>query len=184
NRQVGQIAVPAVVVEPVADHEIVRDHEAHVVDVHVDLPAGHLVQQDTQGEAPGVAGRHVAPQVADGPARVDDVLHDDHVPALDGDGQVGGQPHHPRGPRARPVGGHGHEVHGAGQRDGAEQIGGEEDRALQHTDQERRAPLVVATDGATQIADAGGDLVPRDQDAAKTPVHQEGAYLSVTNTLS
>jgi len=83
--RIGQLPVPAIVVEPVAHHELVRDHEPHVVHVHVHLPAGDLVEEAAERQAPGMPGREVPAQVADGPPRVDHVLHDDHVTVLDGE---------------------------------------------------------------------------------------------------
>src|SRR4030095_12261445 len=79
---VPQIPVIAVVVEAVAHHELVGNREADVVDGDLDLPTGHLVQEHAEREAPGMSGRQIPAQIGDGTPRVDDVLHDDHIPSL------------------------------------------------------------------------------------------------------
>src|SRR5580765_2442258 len=57
NRHVGQIPVPLAEIEPVPDHELVRDLEARVPHVDVDLAASRLRQQRAdleRGRVPGL----------------------------------------------------------------------------------------------------------------------------------
>src|SRR5262249_44057836 len=54
NRHVGQIPVPLAVVEAVSDHELVRNLEARVSHVDVDLAPGGLGQQRADLEGGGV----------------------------------------------------------------------------------------------------------------------------------
>src|SRR5437588_5277699 len=82
---VREIPVPLAEVETVADHELVRDLEARVADGHVDLAARGLRQQRADLERRGIARLEVPDQIGERQARVDDVLHDEDVAALDVD---------------------------------------------------------------------------------------------------
>src|SRR5262245_38478746 len=62
--------VEPTLIETVADHELVGNCEADVVDGDLDLPSRHLVEEDAGGEALGVAGRQVSAQVGQGAPRV------------------------------------------------------------------------------------------------------------------
>src|SRR5688572_9409140 len=88
DRHVGQVPVEAVPVHPVPDDEDVRDREVDVVDVDLRLAALDLVHQHAHAQAAGVAGLQRPLEVAQGEARVGDVLDDDHRAPLDGGGQV------------------------------------------------------------------------------------------------
>ena len=72
----------------------------------------------------------------------------------------------PRRARRRAVGRHGHEVDLVGDRDGAHQVAQEDERALQHGDEERRPPLVVRRDLPPELRDAVVQLLGGDQDLA------------------
>ena len=78
-----EVAVVLAVVEAVADDELVRDREADVVDRDVDEAPGRLVEQRADPERAGVLAAQVAEQVVERQARVDDVLDDQDVLALD-----------------------------------------------------------------------------------------------------
>jgi hypothetical protein len=51
-------------------------------------------------------------------------------------------------------------------RQGAREVGEEDEARLQGADQDRLAPVVVARDLRAQLADAGGDLGSREVDLA------------------
>src|SRR5215470_9505072 len=93
----GQPPVVPRQIEAIAHHEAIGDHEAHVVEGHLDLPPLDLVEEGADLEAPRMPGLEIAPQVVDGPSAVHDVLDQDHVAALDGYGQVRGEAHRARG---------------------------------------------------------------------------------------
>src|SRR5439155_25235384 len=97
NSHVGQISVPLGEIEPVADHEAVRDLEAHVADVHVDLAPLGLRQEGADLEAGRGTGLEVPDEVGECQARVDDVLDHEDVPALDVDVEVLEDPDDPGG---------------------------------------------------------------------------------------
>src|SRR6266567_7147229 len=82
---VREIPVPLAEIEPVPDHELVRDLEARIADGDVDLPPRRLRQQGADLERSRVARLEVPDQVREREARVDDVLDDEDVPALDVD---------------------------------------------------------------------------------------------------
>src|SRR5262249_47442566 len=86
-----EVSIQAVDVEPIADHEVVGNGEAHVIQRDVDLAAFDLVEQGADLEAPGVPRLEVPAKVVRGPPRVDHVLDEDDVASLDGAGEIGGE---------------------------------------------------------------------------------------------
>src|SRR4249920_3924083 len=108
---IRQVPVSLREVEPVADHEPIRDLEADPADVDVDLPPGRLRHQRGDLERGGLAGLEVADQIGERQPGVDDVLDDEHVPALDVDVQILQDAHDAGAVRGRAVAGDGHEVH-------------------------------------------------------------------------
>ena len=105
-----------------------------------------LVSSAQTSSERGLARLEVAQQVLERQPGVDDVLDDQHVAALDRRVEVLEDPHDARGLRRRAVGGDGHEVDLARHVDLAHQVGEEEDRALEHADQQQVAAGVVARD--------------------------------------
>ena len=99
------------VVEPVADHELVRYLEAGVATLQLrPAPAG-LAEQGDHLQTGRVPGAQVVGEVLQGEAGIDDVLHDKDVAALDVDVEVLEDPHHARAVRGATVAGDGHELH-------------------------------------------------------------------------
>ena len=74
--------------------------------------------------------------------------------------------HDARGVRRGPIGGDRHEVDLHGHLDRAHQVGEEEDRPLQHTDQQQRAVGVVARDLLAERAHARAQLILADEHLA------------------
>src|SRR5215217_3405232 len=83
NGDVRQVPVPLRKIEAVADHVPVRDLEPDVPDGHLDLAAAVLHEQRADLQRRGVAGAEVPEQVRQREARIDDVLEDQDVAALD-----------------------------------------------------------------------------------------------------
>src|SRR5581483_699839 len=104
------------------DHEPVRDLEAHVADVHVDLAPGGLGQEGADLQGGRLPGLQVPDEVGEGEARVDDVLDDEHVAALDVDVEVLQDPDDPRGVGRGAVARDRHEVDLARDGDRAHQV--------------------------------------------------------------
>src|SRR5512145_1298952 len=117
NADERQVAVPLREVQAVPDHEPVGDLEPDVAAVDVDLAALRLRQERADLERGRLPGLEVAEQVGERQARVDDVLDDEDVPALDGDVEVLEDANDAGGVDARPVARDGHEVHLAGDLD-------------------------------------------------------------------
>ena len=83
------------------------------------------------------AGREVAQQPGQRQPGVDDVLDDQHVAVVDVLVEVLEDAHHARGRRRRPVGADGHELQLGRERDRPGEVGDEEDRALEHRDEQQ-----------------------------------------------
>ena len=88
HADVRQVAVTLVVVEAVADDEGVGHLEAGVVRINVRLTARGLVHQRGDRDGGRLADLEIALEVVQRHARVEDVLDEDDVPALDGLGEV------------------------------------------------------------------------------------------------
>src|SRR5690349_11642456 len=136
-----EVAIAALVVEPVADHEFVGAGEPDVARVHVlellALAYGLLVEQRTQLDRGRPAAAQVLAQVVQREAGVDDVFDDDHVPAFDRAIEILHDANHTRGLGAGAVGGHGHEVDRQREVDRAREVGEEGVRALEDAEQQR-----------------------------------------------
>jgi hypothetical protein len=106
--------------------------------------------------------------------RVNDVLHDQHVAALERRVEVLEDPHDAGRVGRGAVRRHRHEVDLARDGDLAHEVGEEEHRALEHADQQQVAPGVVARDLLPELADAVLELVGLDQDLADGLVARHG----------
>ena len=164
TRHVRQVPVPLAEIEAVADHEAVRDLEAHVAHGHVDLAPLRLRQKRAHLEARRLARLEIAHQIGERQARVDDVLDDEDVPALDVDVEVLENPHNSRGVGRRAVARDGHEVDLARHRQMAHEVGQEEDGALEDADEEQVAACVVGGDLRAELGDPPLERRLLDQD--------------------
>src|SRR5688500_9555839 len=88
NADVRKVPISLSVVEPVADDEAIRDLEADVADWDFDLAPRGFREQSADLERGRLARPQVAHQVRERQARVDDVLHHEHVPPLERDVEV------------------------------------------------------------------------------------------------
>src|SRR3954447_9183495 len=68
-----QVPVELAIVEAVADHELVGDREARVVDIDLDESPRRLVEQRADPQRRGLLAAEVADEVVQRQARVDDV---------------------------------------------------------------------------------------------------------------
>src|SRR6188472_3953688 len=127
---VGQVPVSLGEVEAVADDELVRDLEPNIPHRNVDFAARRLGQEGADLEGRRLTRFQVADQVGEGQAGVDDVLHHEHVAALDVDVEVFEDAHDPGGIGRVAVARDGHEVDLAGDGQVPHQVGHEEDRAF------------------------------------------------------
>src|SRR5262245_53636343 len=129
-----EVSVALGEVQAVPDHELVRDLEADVTAVNVDLPAGRLRQEGADLERGRLARLEVPQQVGEREPRVDDVFDDEDVPSLDRDVEVLEDAHDARRVDARAVARDGHEVDLARHLDPPHEVGHEEDGALENGD--------------------------------------------------
>src|SRR5262245_7802447 len=164
HADVRQIAVSLGEIEAVADHEAVRDLEADVAHVHLDLAALGLRHERAHLQARRLARLEVPHEVREREARVDDVLDDEHVTVLDVDVEVLEDAHHARGVSGCSVARNGHEVDFARHRYRPHQVGHEEDRALEHADEQKLLAGVVGRDLGAQLADPRLERVLVDED--------------------
>src|SRR5206468_7293762 len=121
DTHIGQIPVPLGEIEAVADHEAVRDLEAHVADVDLDLAPIRLRQQGADLEAGRRPGLEVPDEVGERQPRVDDVLDHEDVAPFDVDVEVLEDPDDARGVGRGAVARDRHEVDLAGHGDRAHQ---------------------------------------------------------------
>ena len=110
-----------------------------VVDRDVDEPAGGLVEQRADPQRRRVLAAEVADEVVERQARVDDVLDDQDVLALDARRQVLEDPDEARTTRSSAaVRRHLHEVDPDRDRDRPHQVGHERQRALEDRHERQR----------------------------------------------
>src|SRR5210317_1093720 len=110
---IGQGAVALCIIEAVTDHPFVPDIEPHVIDINFDLGALSLAHQGAGLHGCGAMGVEYANQVLECVPRVDDILDDEDVLALDVAAHVHQKAHSARGSAAVAVAGHGNELDGA-----------------------------------------------------------------------
>ncbi len=137
DADVGQIAVEAVRVHAIANHEAVGDGEANVVDGDVEQAHRLTVEQHAETQTAGAAGAQHAQHVANAQAGVHDVLDQQHIAASNRHIQILDDAH------TAPlwaVAGDGHEVEvdRDSRRDGTHQVGKEEDGAGKQTNHQQR----------------------------------------------
>src|SRR5688572_7120369 len=83
HRDVRQVAILLIVVESIANHELVLDREPDVFDGHFDLPTGRLAQQAGGANRSRCSPRQDLLQVLQRAACIDDVFHQQDVPVFD-----------------------------------------------------------------------------------------------------
>src|SRR5262249_33072496 len=138
-----KVTVALRVVQPVADHELVRDLEPGIGDLDVRLHRVRLAQHCGDRHRSRVARLQVAHQPRQRETGVDDVLNDQHVPAAYVRVQVLQNAHNAGGLGPRAVGGDGHPVHLDGQVHGTGEVRHHHHRPLQHADKEQFTTGVI-----------------------------------------
>ena len=159
DADIGQVAVHLGVVQTVAHHELIRHLEAREVRLHGLHPAGGLVQQRHDGDAGGPLGEEVVLQKGQGVAGVQDVLHDDEIPAGDVLLDIVGDLHPAGGAGGVAVGADGDELQVALQGAGADQIGHKDEAALQDPQEEGLLPLEPLRELRAHLRHPAGDVL-------------------------
>src|SRR5579872_5664094 len=137
---VGQVAVPLGHVQPVAHHEVRGNAEADVTEVELRPQAALFHEQGAHLEARGMTRQQAAAEIRQREPAVHDVLDDEHVAVGQIDVEVLDDAHHAARGGRRSVGRHGHDVDLDGQANGTRQVAHEDERALQHADEQRGPP--------------------------------------------
>ena len=107
---------------------------------------------------------HEAAEITEGETGVEDVFDDDDVLALDGVVDVLDELDGAGGDAGATVGGDGDEVEGVIDADGAGEIGEEDGRAFEDSDEHDGLALVVGGDLGADFTSAIGDLLPGEED--------------------
>ena len=178
--QVRQVPPLLLEVEPVADEELVRHGEADVPHREVvHQPPVRAVEERRGRERPRPAELEGADEVVQRQARVDHVLDDDDVAAVDAGVEVlqEADPAVAAGLGVRAVPGELDEVEGVGDLRRAREVGDEDDARLQRRDEDRLVVRVVARELGTQLAYARRNLLRGEVDLADPRIElQEASF--------
>jgi len=155
---VVHIAVVLGIVHAVANDELVGDAEGDIVGLDGDKAACGFVEAGGDLERGWLVLEHEAAQIAEGQAGVEDVLDDDDVLAFDGVIDVLDELDGSRGDAGAAIAGDGDEVEGGVDRDGTREVGEEDRRALEDTDQDNGLAFVISGDLLADGGDSLGDL--------------------------
>src|SRR5215475_4112240 len=156
TRDIGQVAIPLLGVEAIADHEDVGDLASHVVEGNVGPARSALGHEGAGLDGGGPARLEVAQEVGEAQAARSDPLHHEHVPAFQRLVEILADAHDAGGGDLA-VGDDRDEVHGGGNGQRAQQVGEEYRGALQHPDQVHRLVRVVGGDLGGQARHLGAD---------------------------
>ena len=171
--EVREVAEPFVDVESVPDEELVRDREPDVADGKVvDKPPVGTIEERRDRERGGPPEGQRLHQVVESQTRVDDVL-DDHEPTpadIDIEVLQEADPRVASGRRSGSVPRELDELEVVRDRNGAREIGEEDEAALQRGDEERLCAVVVRRDLTPALVDAGADLLRAEIDLADAAV--------------
>jgi hypothetical protein len=183
--QIGEVAVLLVDVEAVAGEQLVGDDEADVANGKiVDEAPVRAVEERRGGERARLAELERLAEEAQRQARVDDVLDEDHVAALELRVQVLEEPDPARPAElrvcaeAREL----DEVDRMENRNRPREVGEEDDRRLERGDEQRLPAFVVARDPGAELADARLNLFRSEVDLADPRVFDYEAIGSLNRS--
>src|SRR5690625_4453491 len=151
---VREVTTELPVIESVAEDELVGNGKADVVEIEVDFGGVGFMEERDAGERCRVLVPHSLEHVFHRQARVDDVFHDDHMAAFDAGVDFLELSHLAAGDFGGAVGGELEEVDLAIDIDVAHEVGHEDERTVEHTDEDGLLAVIV-----------GGDLLPELGDA-------------------
>ena len=149
------------VIQAVSDDELVLNLESDIFNGDVDLAPARLAQQAGRAKRPGVARAEDILEIAERQARIDDVLDDNDVSALEGRVEIFEKTDLAGAFCRRSVAGDGDEIEcDRARRDRSGQIGQKHESALQHGDKMKRLLVrVVRIDARGHFGDARTDLL-------------------------
>ena len=159
------------VVQAVAHHELVRHDEASQVGGDGLGPAGGLIQQGHDGDGGSALGHKILLQKGQGIAGIQNILHDDEVPAGNILLEVVGDLHPAGGGGGVFVRADGNELHIAFQLAGPNQVRHEHKGPLQHTEEQGLFALEAVIQFLAHLSDAGLQFFFRHQDLQDILLH-------------
>jgi hypothetical protein len=139
-------------VKPVTDDEDVRHRKTAVVDGDFYFPARGFVEEGADPAGEGAPSLHPLEKIAGSAAGVDDVVHDENVAAANRHLDVLGEAE-PSGPCPAAVTREAHEIHGHGSFQEADQVGKEDEGALQNAHDGERLTSAVTVDLSGETPD-------------------------------
>ena len=151
-------------VHAVANDELVWDLEGYVVGFDGDEAAGRFVEAGGDLERGGLVLEHQAAEIAECEAGVEDVFDDDDVLAFDWVVDVLDELDGAGGDARAAIARNGDEVEGVVDRDGAREVGEEDGRALEDSDEDYGFAFVVGGDLGADGFGAFGDLLFGEED--------------------
>ena len=157
-----QLSAIAVIVQPIADDEVVGNPEGAIVNVELRLQIAGLCQQGANAEVGGAHGLKLLCQGLHRQTRINDVFHNDDAAAFDFLCQAEHLRQASRTLHAI-VAADADKGNMAGRRDTAQQIGSEDERSVENYEEERLAPLHFHGDLLSQLLHAEGYLLRTDE---------------------
>ncbi len=174
---VGEVAKAFAIVEAVAEHKMVFDGEADVVEGDFDDLVGGLVEEGADANAAWGAGAHIFDEIVHREACIDDIFDDEDVFVVDGDGEVGGHANDAAAAGARAVAGEAKEIADAGQVDVANEVGEEGKDALEDADDGEIQTFVITGNLRAEAGASGLDVIDGEEGGDKGLVVGEVFYI-------
>jgi hypothetical protein len=158
-----EVAVFLCVIKSVTDDKGVGYAEAGVVDLDWVGAVDAFFQEDADSEAAGFVAAEFFEQSVEGLAGIEDIVDEEDVSVLDIGGEFFGELEM-AGLGLAAVAGGADEVEGEGEAERADEVGGEDDGAVEDGDDDGIFVLVVVLDGAGEGFDAAGKSRGGDKD--------------------
>src|SRR5215468_6896036 len=94
NPYVRQIPVPLAIIEPVADHEFIRNLKTNILEFHFDYPAGPAIEQRADLQRLRITSSQGSDQILQRKAGIDDIFDQEYILTSNVLFQVLGDPDH------------------------------------------------------------------------------------------
>lgn len=154
DTDIREVPVPLGIVQPISHHELIRNGEAGVIDLHLFLhPALRLVKKCAETDALRPSLSEDLDQIGKSSPGVDNIFHNQDFLALQGFVQILHDTDYPAGFGIVAVAGHGHKVQTDRNRQPLGQLAGEEYASLEHADQMNCPSFIVLADLCGYLAD-------------------------------
>ncbi len=148
---IRQIAKALCVIHSIADHEVVRNTETDIVGVDLFQPPRRLVEQSGDAKRTRLVPLKETAQKRKREPGIEDVFDQDDVFVLDRLVEILDELDGSARSLSFSVARDGDEVEGAGQADGAREVGEKDGRALEHSNQYHGLTVVISIDLAAKL---------------------------------